>query len=133
MRKFQRKNQAGQIGRLDHLFYRLELLLACSAYRTNPIIRKVLESCSRSNSCILITYCRIILVSADCTNIFLHTRINLDFVKYNQSLSDFPAMIRLSSSKSIPALAAILSLACSNISLCLISQFSMKIAIQEIA
>jgi hypothetical protein len=51
---------------------RLEILLAGTANGTNPIIRKGLESGSGGDPAIRISLSRIVDITADSTNVFLH-------------------------------------------------------------
>ncbi len=54
-----------------------EHVFADSADRAYPVLRKILESCSGSDSVVRIAYCRIILISACITNILVHVKLSL--------------------------------------------------------
>ena len=54
------------------LFLDLEVFFAYSAKWAYPVCREVLECCSRLDSAVRVSYCRIINVSADDANVFFH-------------------------------------------------------------
>ena len=60
------------------LFSWREILLANTAYWAYPILRKVLEGCSWSDSAVWVACCWIIFVSADVAYILLHVDRGLD-------------------------------------------------------
>lgn len=59
------------------LLLRLEVFLSYSAERAYPVCRKILKRCSRSDSAVLVTYCRVIHIPADYAYILFHVQIFL--------------------------------------------------------
>lgn len=54
------------------LFHWLEVFFAYSAQWANPVCRKIFKCCSRSDSAVFVTDCRIIYISADYTYVLFH-------------------------------------------------------------
>ncbi len=55
-----------------------EILFSYTAKWADPIRRDVLKRCSWCDPAVWVTGCRIIYVSADCTNIFFHNLLIFD-------------------------------------------------------
>lgn len=64
----------------------LEVFLADAACRAGPVVRKVFEWGSGSNSVFGVSLCRIINESASDANIFLHIPIPLVFLRSNGNI-----------------------------------------------
>jgi hypothetical protein len=56
----------------EKLFFWLEHILPYSTNGTHPIFRKIFESCSRFNSAIRVSLCRVIHIPTYCADIFFH-------------------------------------------------------------
>ena len=54
------------------LLYRLEVFFSYSAQWAYPVCRKIFKCCSRSDSAVFVTDCRIIYISADYTYVLFH-------------------------------------------------------------
>lgn len=57
------------------LFSLAEFILAYSTEWTNPICRKILECCARSDAIVRVTYCRVVNISTYVANILFHNSL----------------------------------------------------------
>ena len=57
------------------LFRLAEFILTNSTERTNPICRKILECCARSDAVVWVTYSRIVNISTYIANILFHNSL----------------------------------------------------------